>query len=133
MPRTDVILPYILTFEHRPHYLFATVQGDHDNYMISTLYWEEISLEIRRTDYKKLLVYEELKTNASRSDAFQAACSFRKEDFPGVRIAFVDRYNEHSPVNDLALQALRNKGLELENFSRIEDAEQWLVPYCFAA
>jgi hypothetical protein len=133
MASLGVAAPYFLTFEHRPHYLFARVTGEHDSYLISTLYWGEILREVRRTCTRKLLVYEELRSNASRADAFQYVCSFRKEDFAGIQIAFVDRYPDHSVVNDFTLQAAQNKGFHLQNFSTIGDAERWLVPFDRAA
>lgn len=133
MSRSDALTPFILTFEHRPHYLYANVKGDHDNYLVSTLYWEEISKEVKRTGYKKVLVYEELLTNASRTDVFQSICSFRPDDFAGIQIAFVDRYPDHEKINDFAFQVAQKKGFNLENFYTIEDAERWLIPFDFAA
>src|SRR5688500_10922716 len=83
---------YTLTCEHRPDYLYAYVEGQHDNYEISRQYWQEVIDECNRAGYSKVLVEEAIEEQSSMIDTFQLVSEFGEMGLRGIKMAFVDRF-----------------------------------------
>ena len=119
---------YSITFELRPHYLYAHVKGDADSYDISHAYWTEISAECAKHNVEKLLVDEDLaQPMQSMSEVFQGASERSFMGLGGLKIAFVDRHAEQHEQNLFGELVATNRGLFLKVFDNFEDGENWLL------
>ena len=125
-PQADQEKFYSLTFEHRPNYLYAYVDGVKDSYEISRRYWQEIADHLKTTDYVKVLVDENIVEAASVIDVFQLVSEFPEMGFRGVQIAFHDRQTEHHEVSEFGELVASNRGLNARVFSNLELAEKWI-------
>lgn len=119
--------PYSLTFEDRPGYLYAYVEGVEDSYRISNAYWREISGEIAARRIGKVLIDENITGNGTIADAFQFASEIPNMGFGRTRIAFVDRHLEQDDVNRFGELVALNRGVNCKVFNAIDEAVVWLV------
>jgi hypothetical protein len=118
---------YQLTFEQRDGYLYAYVEGEHDNYAISCAYWQEVADEVVRTGAKCVLIDENIVESASISDVFRLASEMPHMGFGATRIAFVDRYLEQNEINEFAELVAVNRGLNGKIFNDETVALEWLL------
>jgi len=119
---------YSISFELRPQYLYAYVQGEADSYDISRAYWTEISAECAKLDIKKLLVDEDLaKPINSVSEVFQGAAERAFMGLSGLKIAFVDRHPDHHEQNLFGELVATNRGLFCKVFDDLREGEEWLT------
>lgn len=126
MPAHDPEKPYTLTFDHRPEYLYAAVCGDKDSYAISKQYWMEIAAHLKETDYRRLLIDEDIEQAASVTDVFQLVSELPGMGFTGIRVAFCDRKIEHKDLNDFGELVGSNRGLNGRVFNDVKLAEEWI-------
>jgi hypothetical protein len=120
--------PYSITFELRPDYLYAYIQGDNDNYEISNAYWLEVSIECAKHRAEKLLVDEDLASSMpSMSEVFQGASERSFMGLAGLKIAFVDRHSDQQEQNLFGELVATNRGLFCKVFSNFADGESWLM------
>lgn len=119
--------PYRLTFEHRASYLYAYVEGEHDNYEISRAFWQEIADEVDRIGIDKVLIDENIVESVSMAEVFQLASEIPKMGFGSTRVAFVDRYLDQQEVNSFGELVAVNRGLRGKVFNDITEAETWLM------
>jgi len=118
---------YELSFEHRPQYLYAYVCGEHDSYEISKQYWQEVADECKKTDYKKVLIDEDISANVSITEIYEFASEIPKMGFQGIRVAFFDRYPEQQKINSFGETVATNRGLFSRIFTNFDEAEKWLL------
>ena len=116
---------YSLTFELRPHYLFAIVDGEEDTVAISLAYWAEIAAECRRHHVSRLLVLEKLKAKSNNDDADMVIAELPRM-FGDIRIAFVDVDESVDVLVHAEIEA-RKAGLVSHVFGSLEAAKQWLL------
>src|ERR1044071_1848493 len=95
-------LPYELTFEHRPSYLYAKVRGKEDSLDISLSYWTRVAEERKAHEYSKVLVDEDLAQQVAIIDVYELAAVLCEMGFAGATIAFVDRQMDHMEYNKFA-------------------------------
>lgn len=119
--------PYQITFEERPRYLYVYVTGDSDSYEISRRYWLEVSAMSAETGYKRILIEEDILETVSISDMYRLASELPQMGFFGVRLAFVDRYAEHSELNEFGELVAVNRGIMGKIFNDLQAAEEWLL------
>lgn len=119
--------PYQISFEHRPNYLYVYVSGEHDSYEISHQYWSEVAQECNETNYKKVLIEEDIKENVSVAEAFRLAAELPLMSFRGVCVAFCDRYAEQQELNEFGELVATNRGLFARVFNDFNEAEKWLL------
>lgn len=116
---------YRLTFEVRPSYLYAYVEGDHDSYEISRAYWQAIATESKRLGIRKVLIDENIQENASMADVFQLASELPAMGFG--KVAIVDRYLDQQEINSFGELVALNRGLNGKIFNDVAEAEAWLL------
>lgn len=119
--------PFHIAFEHRPHYLYVYVSGEHDSYEISRQYWLEVADECNKSDYKKVLIDEDIEETTSLPETYQLASEIPQMGFQGVRVAFYDRFAEHQDLNEFGELVATNRGLLGRVFNNLEEAEKWLL------
>jgi hypothetical protein len=118
---------YTLTLEERPDYLYAYVTGEKDSYEISKRYWQEIADYLVGTDYKSVLVDEDITQPASVVDVFQLVSECPEMGFTGIRIAFFDRKIEHHELNSFGELVAANRGLDGRAFNDFDMAHEWII------
>jgi hypothetical protein len=120
--------PYDLAFIQKPGYLLAKVTGETDSLEISHQYWIEIITEIEKYQPKKLMVWENFKTDISTLELFtlvKEICNYQQ--FLHIRIAFVDEHLDQYDRNKLGEMIATNRGFTCRVFSSFEEAESWLL------
>jgi hypothetical protein len=118
---------YRLTFEQRDGYLYAYVEGEHDNYDISKGYWLEVASEVVRTNATRVLIDENIVESATIGEVFRLASEIPKMGFGPTRVAFVDRYLDQNEINEFAELVAVNRGLNGKIFNDQHLALVWLL------
>lgn len=125
MDSTEV-KPYRLTFEQRPEYLYAYVEGERDSYAVSIAYWREVANECASRNTRRVLVDENILQNVSVTDIYQVA-SQMPSMFSGIAIAFYDRHADQAEINAFGELVAQNRGVVGRFFADIDEAEKWLL------
>lgn len=115
---------YTLTFEDRGQYLYAHLTGT-DSYAASLSYWNEISDEVRKFDFRRLLVHENLIGHVNEGEVFDIICDLVPSGL-GIKVAFYDENRADADINELGLLIASNRGIDVRMFSSLEDAEKWI-------
>jgi hypothetical protein len=118
---------YNLVFEDRDGYLYAHVQGEIDNFEVSSQYWREIAEKCKSIEAKKVLIVEDLPGGASVTEVYQVAAELPKMGFYGVKVAFVDTHLDHQELNQFGELVAVNRGLYGKIFADVAEAERWIV------
>lgn len=118
--------PYQITFDERPEYLHALVEGSRDSYAISAAYWREIAEVCERSGTTKLFVEEDIPEAVSFSDMYRIAAEL-PELFRRISIAFVDRYADQRELNEFGELVAQNRGVRGRLFADAGSAEKWLL------
>ena len=122
----DTTKPYKISFEQRPDYLYAYVEGERDSYAISIAYWQEVARECRSRGTTRVLVDENIVQNVSVAEIYQVASEIPAM-FSGIAIAFRDRYADQSETNEFGVLVAQNRGVIGKFFVELEEAEKWLL------
>ena len=117
---------YTLTFEERPDYLYARVEGEHDSYEISRDFWIEIAGECEKRGTRKLLVEENIPEAVSVSEMY-AIASELPDRFLDVSLAFVDPHADQAELNSFGELVAQNRGVRGRFFADVASAEEWLA------
>lgn len=114
-----------LTFEHRETYLYALVTGE-DSYENCLSSWTQITEKVKAFGLNRVLVHEELTGRITEGELF----SLLQEIIPlgiGIRIAFFDPDIKHEAFNLLGGLVAQNRGIDVQMFKSLEEAEQWIT------
>ena len=122
MPPTD----YELTFDQRPHYLYAHVTAATINEKISEAYQKEIAAHCRGSKVSKLMIYRDIPAALSTTSSYFAANRLLKL-LPKIKIAFVNPYAPNDKLLQFATTVGSNFGEQHEVFNDISKAERWLL------
>jgi hypothetical protein len=117
---------YRLTLEHRPSYLYAFVEADHENYEIAKQYWSEILDAADAANLARIMVQYDLKEVATMTDTFKWVSELAP-NAPGARIACVDPISEHANIHKFSELVATNRGVTAKAFEHADDAEKWLL------
>lgn len=117
---------YGIDFDYRTSYLFAAVSGKVEGFGGFKQFWHRIAEEIRKTEYEKLLIFQDIEKTVSLAEMFEVASEI-PQVFPGIRIAMVDKYKEHQKVNEFCEIVATNRGARKKVFATVEAAEEWLL------
>lgn len=119
-------MPYQLTFEYFPDYLYALATAEADSLELSLAYWREIADEVKEKGYKKVLVEERIQRIMDSVFDMYALINGLTNLFRNIRVAFVDpKLTQHEIILFGELVAT-NRGILCKVFSRREEAEKWL-------
>jgi len=117
---------YRITFDSRPDYLYALVEGNAGTFEISIGYWREIAAECEARQVSKLLIEEDIADMVSVADMYNIASEIPPM-YRGVTIAFVDRRAEQSELNAFGELVALNRGVVGKLFTNVAAAEKWLL------
>lgn len=126
MRADDQDLPFRITFESRPDYLYAYVEGEKDSYEVSIAYWKLAAAEARKADCRKILVDENIAGIVSMADMYRVA-SEMPPLLTGLTVAFVDRHADQSGLNQFGEMVAQNRGVRGRFFVNLAAAESWLL------
>ena len=119
-------MDYQLKKEDRGDYLYFHVTGK-DNLEVSKAFWREIIETTTKLNYKKVLVDEDLEGSVPIGDVYEVITTgLEIGDVRSMKIAFVDKYQEHMAENIFGEKVATNRGINAKVFATIEEAEQWL-------
>ena len=118
--------PYQLTFEQRPDYLYAYVEGERDSYSISIAFWREIARECAVRNARRVLIDENILQNVSVAEIYQVASEIPAM-FSGIAIAFYDRHADQAEINEFGELVAQNRGVIGRYFADFGEAEKWLL------
>ena len=122
---------YWLTYDERPGYLLAHVEGLSDSRETSISFWQEIGLEARARNVRRLLVQENFRNFVNPADTFDisrfVAELFERLEMPNVRIAFLDEQPDQLEINRAGERAATDYGLCVKVFADLSEAEAWLL------
>ena len=76
---------------------------------------------------KRVLIDENIEQGAPMADVFRLATELPRMGFGPTRIAFVDRFLDHSEINEFAELVAVNRGLNGKIFNDQELALEWLL------
>lgn len=118
---------YSISFEDRETYLYASVAGAKETLSIAHAYWSEIAERAISSDIKKVLVFEDFPEVISIAEVHQLVSEFSELPITNIRLAFVDPHPQHKSLNEFAVLVGSNRGLTIEAFDTVEEAEKWLL------
>ena len=118
--------PYRITFDQRPEYLYAYVEGERDSYAISIAFWREIARECELRGTTRVLIDENIEQNVSVAEIYQVASEIPSM-FSGIAIAFRDRHADQAEINEFGELVAQNRGIVGKFFVELEEAEKWLL------
>lgn len=127
MSDTDPTKQYRLTFEERPGYLYALVEGERDSYEISRAFWQEIAAKAASIKSDRVLIHEDIQMAVSFAEVFKLASEIPEMGFGTARIAFVDRYLEQNEINEFGELVAVNRGVNGRIFRDVDTAVEWLL------
>ncbi len=126
MSEIDPPKGYTLTFEERPGYLYAYVEGQDDTYAISRAYWQEVADKASEIEATRVLIDENILLAGTLAEVFQLASEIPDMGFGRARIAFVDRYLDQNEINEFGGLVATNRGVNGRVFNDKKTAETWL-------
>ena len=120
-------VPYRISFDYRPEYLFVYVSGETDTLEISRRYWRQIADECSGSKVKKVLIEEDFPEAISMNEMYQLASEIPTMGFYGIRMAFVDSHLDQQHLNEFGELVANNRGIFGRIFSNRAAAEKWLL------
>lgn len=115
--------------EERSGYLYARVRGE-ESFETSQAYWQELLQYCRTHEVERLLVDEYLDGVLTETDIYRLVAPLAEEaSVLGVKVAVVDRNQEHALINRFGVQIARNRRVLVQSFSDFDSAEQWLLEH----
>lgn len=126
MSNVDAVKPYKIAFEYHPTYLYAHVEGEKHGYEILMQYFEEIVKECKENNFRQVLVEEDIMGVTSMVDIFRTASELPRLGFTRIRLAFVDRHPKHKDLNKFGRLVAANRGIDVQLFDNVADADMWL-------
>jgi hypothetical protein len=116
-----------ITFEPRNRYLYVLVEGDTQNYHVMKQYWQNIAQKRSEQNCRRVLLENDIPAAVSITDMFKIVSELPGMGFSLSRLAVVDRNPEHGQINEFAEVVASNRGIRMRTFSRVRDAEEWLL------
>jgi hypothetical protein len=123
---TEAAIPYELTFEPRPNYLYARVEAKSIDEETSAKYLREVARKCRELDCDRLLLERDIPAILPPGSLYFTTKGFR-ELMDGVRVAWVNPYREIDKGMNFAILVATNIGGDFTLQPDIEAAEKWLL------
>ena len=115
-----------IRLEPQPGFLRAHVTGGEDSLETSLAVWRLLGNECRTREVGRLLVVEELSGGLTREEVGTMIATLHAEDFPNIRIAFVELAGNPSPGEHGEILAIE-LGFTVQAFNREAEARHWLL------
>jgi hypothetical protein len=122
---------YWLTFEDRPGYLLANVQGLTDSLEVSISFWHDILAEAHQRGVVGLLVEEDFANNITEHEMRQVVQfigeSLEQLGLKHLKIAFYDARVDQLDPNRVGETTAEEFGVRCRVFDDFRKAENWLL------
>lgn len=120
-------MTYELTIEQKPFYLHVIVTGQNSKETVMQ-YMEKVMRECTTRNCENVLIEERLEgTRLETFEVFSMVSQGAKQFFGKLRaMAYVD-VNAKGDLMRFAENVAVNRGIPVQIFSRVSDAEQWLL------
>ena len=115
-----------IRLDPQPGFQRAHVTGGEDSLQKSLAVWRLLGGECRARDARRLLVVEELAGGLTREEVGIMIATLHAEDFPAIRIAFVEIAGDPSPGEHGEILAIE-LGFTVQAFNREAEARHWLL------
>jgi hypothetical protein len=118
---------YTLAFEQRPDYLYATVTAGQITREQYLQYLKEVADKCRELNATRLLVERHILTNLTNTVAFSTVATMADYAPKGLRAAVVETDSTFRQRLEFGVRAAKAEKLEIEVFTTIAEAEEWLL------
>jgi hypothetical protein len=122
----ESVVPYKLSFEERPDYLYAYIEAESIDRPVALEYLSEVARYCARIAAKRLMLHRDIPVMLPDADLFNTTTDFL-EMIRGTRAAFVNPYQDLTEAFDFAMVVGLNRGADCKLFNTVEDAEIWLL------
>lgn len=116
-----------VSFEERPVYLYAYIEGDLSETETKVDCWDKIIKRCRALEHKRLLVVLDGPGNSSELEAYQSSRRIIDLGLIGLKIAYVDLNAANHSNNQFGELVASNRGAFAKVFTTEAEAEKWLV------
>lgn len=119
-------LPYKLTFEQRPGYLYARVEAETIDRESALAYLREVADKCSEMSCERLLLERDIPVMLSDADLLFTTDDFQKM-MHDIRVAFI---NPHLTIEDgmgFAMTIANNRGAVFKLHRNVGEAEKWLA------
>jgi hypothetical protein len=123
---SDAKLPYELTFEERPGYLYACITATDINKQTALDYLQKVTDRVIASGYEAVMVERDIPAMLPSADLFFTAQDFLKMIGP-TQVAFVNKYATIHQAMEFAMLIGTNRGANYRLFHDVSAAEQWLI------
>jgi len=118
--------PYDLTFDERPGYLFAHLQGDTISVEVIRDYIAEIVVKSNATGKQRIMLYRDIPAVLPESQTFFTV-SASLEALRGKKVALVNPHTALDREVEFGVTVGLNRGGNYANFNDVDTAERWLL------
>jgi hypothetical protein len=119
--------PYKIVFEEYPTFLYALVHGEEYGYEVLASFLREISEECKKREFCQVMIEENISATASKMDVFRIASELPQLGFAGIRMAYIDRFQDQAELNEFGQEVAVSRGIDVRIFNSIEEADKWLA------
>ncbi|MFT3745207.1 MAG: hypothetical protein QM785_13050 [Pyrinomonadaceae bacterium] len=116
---------YILEFEDRAEYLFATVRADSIDVAGTDAYLTEVAQRANSSEARKLLIYRDIGNAIDAGSMYYVVEKFERA-VRGIKVAFVNPHLKAESNLQFAMTVAANRGGNNKLFNNMADAEIWL-------
>ncbi len=117
---------YELTFEHRPGYLFASIDAETIDSDGVIEYLREVANKCHEAECDKLLVVRNIPVTLGIANQFLTTTDFVTM-LKGIKAAFVNPYPHNDSELEFAITVANNRGGNIHLFRDVQPAEEWLM------
>jgi len=118
--------PYDLTFDERPGYLFAHLQGDTISVEVIRDYIAEIVVKSNATGKQRIMLYRDIPAVLPESQTFFTV-SASLEALRGKKVALVNPHTALDREVEFGVTVGLNRGGNYASFNDVDTAERWLL------
>jgi len=126
MNKISSLRPYRLFFEHRPGYLFASVQSDIMTYEVARGYWVEILSMVYRRRYGRVLIQKDVPYRLQPHEAVDLVNELAHTPGHAVSVGILDRHYDLE-LSGFEETLAKNRGLNWRVHNDIRALEHWLL------
>jgi len=116
-----------LTHEERDSYIYFYVEGE-DSLDVSKAYFSEVFRLAGELGYQNILIDEALKGGLTILEMYELTDLIPDmQNGYAFKVAFVDRYANNAADQEFGVTVVRNRGMNAERFSSVEEGKDWLL------
>ena len=119
-------IPYELTFDKRPNYLYAVIKADSIDRHTALRYLQELADKCTEVNAERVMLERRIPATMSDADTYLIIQDITRLIGPR-RMAVVNPYDSNSEAMAFGNLVGANRGLPYRVFDSSDDAEAWLL------